>query len=238
VVAAVPRACRSDDPADARAYLVDGTGVPRDIVWAPGAERVCATRPADVRCHFDVRTRHASFTAAARLPLGAVPLRTKAAGLRWARSSDSRRLYWSADGRTWRHRDTTLPAGAIVSASAAGRWGVLAGDTTVEFTSDGGATWRRSDLAPALRPVRIGDVDWTVTPYGVLLGVTQLAGRGDVLFRSTDATWTRFVETGVHTAFGLVRPVAVGSAVYVVDDQRWAVSTDGGATWRRTPPVP
>jgi len=238
VVAAVPRPCRSDDPADARAYLVDGSGVPRGIVWGRGAERVCATRPADVRCHFDVRSRHASFNAAARLPLGAVPLRTKAAGLRWARSSDSRRLYWSADGRTWRHRDTTLPAGAIVSASAAGRWAVLAGDTSVEFTSDGGATWRRRDLTSALRTVRIGDVDWTVTPSGLLLGVTQLVGRGDVLFRSTDATWSRFVETGVHTAFGLVRPVAVGGAVYVVDDQQWAVSTDGGATWRRTPPLP
>lgn len=238
VVAAVPRPCRSDDPADARAYLVDANGVPRGIIWGRGAERVCATRPADVRCHFDVPSRHASFTAAVRLPAGAVPLRTKAAGLRWARSSDSRRLYWSADGRTWRHRDTTLPAGAIVSASAAGRWGVLAGDTSVEFTSDGGATWRRRDLTSALRTVRIGDVDWTVTPAGVLLGVTQLVGRGDVLFRSTDATWSRFVETGVRTAFGLVRPVAVGGAVYVVDDQRWAVSTDGGATWRRTPPLP
>jgi len=238
VVAAVPRACRSDDPADARAYLVDATGIPRGITRGPGAERMCATRPADVRCHFDVRSRAASFNPAVRLPRGAVPLRTKAAGLRWARSSDSHRLYWSADGRTWRHRDTTLPAGAIVSASAAGRWGVLAGDTSVELTSDGGATWQRRDLTAALRPVRIGDVDWTVTPSGVLLGVTQLVGRGDVLFRSTDATWSRFVEADVHTAFGLVRPVAVGGAVYVVDDQQWAVSTDGGATWRRTPPLP
>ena len=72
----------------------------------------------------------------------------------------------------------------------------------------------------------------------MLLGVTQLVGRGDVLFRSTDATWSRFVETDVHTAFGLVRPVVVGDAVYVVDDERWAVSTDGGATWRRTPRLP
>ena len=225
--------------ADARAYLVDATGIPRGITWGPGAERMCATRPADVRCHFDVRSRAAaSFNPAVRLPRGAVPLRTKAAGLRWARSSDSRRLYWSADGRTWRHRDITLPAGAIVTASAAGRWGVLAGDTSVELTSDGGATWQRRDLTAALRPARIGDVDWTVTPSGVLLGVTQLVGRGDVLFRSTDATWSRFVEADVHTAFGLVRPVAVGGAVYVVDDQQWAVSTDGGATWRRTPPLP
>ena len=142
------------------------------------------------------------------------------------------------DGRTWRHRDTTLAAGAIVSAAAAGRWGVLAGDTSVDFTSDGGTTWQHRDLSSALRPIRIGDVDWTVTSSGVLLGVTQLVGRGDVLFRSTDATWSRFVETDVHTAFGLVRPVVVGDAVYVVDDERWAVSTDDGATWRRTPRLP
>lgn len=238
VVAAVPRACRSDDPADARAYLVDGTGTPRAIAWDPGAERVCANRPADVRCRFHVRTRRASFDATARLPQGAVPLRTEAGGPLWARSSDARRLYWSVDGRTWRHRDTSLPEGAIVSASAAGRWGVLAGDTSVEVTSDGGATWQRRDLTSALRSVRIGDVDWTVTPSGALLGVTQLVGRGDVLFRSTDATWSRFIETDVHTAYGLVRPAVVGGAVYVVDDQQWAVSTDDGATWRRTPALP
>ncbi len=59
-----------------------------------------------------------------------------------------------------------------------------------------------------------------------------------MLFRSTDATWSRFVETDVHTAYGLVRPAVVGDAVYVVDDQRWAVSTDDGATWRRTPALP
>ena len=238
VVAAVRRACRSDDPADARAYLVDRTGTPKTIAWSAGAERVCATRPADIRCRFDARSGRASFDAAARLPRGAVRLRTVAEGPRWARSADARRLYWSADGRTWRHRETTLPVGTIVSASAAGRWGVLAGDTSVEFTSDGGATWQRRDLTSALRTVRIGDVDWTVTSSGRLLGVTQLVGRGDVLFRSTDATWTRFVESDVHTTFGLVRPVAVGNAVYVVDDERWAVSTDGGATWRRTPPLP
>ena len=235
VVAAVPRPCRTDDPADARAYMVDGAGTPRGITWAVGAERVCATRPADVRCHFDVRSSRASFDPAVRLPQGAVPLRTRAGGPRWARSSDARRLYWSVDGRSWRHRDTTLPAGAIVSATAAGRWGVLAGDTSVDFTSDGGATWQHRDLTSALRPVRIGDVDWTVTASGVLLGVTQLVGRGDVLFRSTGAAWSRFIETDVRTSFGLVRPTVVGDAVYVVDEERWLVSTDDGATWRRTP---
>ena len=86
--------------------------------------------------------------------------------------------------------------------------------------------------------MRIADVDWTVTRSGVLLGVTQLVGRGDVLFRSTDSSWTRFVETAVHTSFGLVRPLVQGDAVYVVDDERWAVSLDDGATWRRTPALP
>lgn len=108
----------------------------------------------------------------------------------------------------------------------------------MQFTSDGGSTWQRRDLARALRAVRTSDVDWTITPSGVLLGVTQLTDRGSVLFRSTDATWSRFVETGVRTAFGLVEPVVVGDVVYVVDDERWAVSTDDGATWRRTPALP
>ena len=45
--------------------------------------------------------------------------RDRAGGRRWARSSDGRRLSWSADGRggTGHH----LPPGAIVSATAAGR---------------------------------------------------------------------------------------------------------------------
>jgi hypothetical protein len=115
---------------------------------------------------------------------------------------------------------------------------VLAGNTSVEYTSDSGATWHRRDLSSALSSLTIADVDWTVTRSGVLLGVTQLVGRGDVLFRSTDASWTRFVETDVHTSYGLVSPTVQGDAVAVVDDERWAVSTDDGATWRRTPPLP
>jgi hypothetical protein len=115
---------------------------------------------------------------------------------------------------------------------------VLAGTTSVEYTSDGGRSWRTRDLAAALRPVPHSDIDWTVTRSGVLLGVTQLVGRGDVLFRSTDAGWSRFVETGLHTDYGLVRPTVVGGTVYVVDGERWAVSSDDGATWRRTPALP
>jgi hypothetical protein len=146
-------------------------------------------------------------------------------------------VYWSIYGRTWRHRDTTAPDGAIATATAAGRWGVLAQDTSVEFTSDRGITWQRRDLTAALRTVGVSDVDWTITRSGVLLGVTRLTGRDDLLIRSTDATWTRFVETDVHSSVGPVRPVVVGDAVYVVDDERWWVSTDDGATWRRTPPL-
>jgi hypothetical protein len=238
VVAAVPRDCRTGDASDASAYAVDESGTPQSINWQDGAERVCASRPADARCSFDMFTLSASFDAAATLPDGAVALDREAAGLHWAISEDGRRVYWSLYGRTWRHRDTTAPDGAIATATAAGRWGVLAQNTSVEFTSDRGVTWRRRDLTAALRTVRVNDVDWTVTRSGALLGVTQLVGRGDVLFRSTDATWSRFVETDVHTSFGLVQPVVVGDAVYVADDERWWVSTDDGASWRRTPPLP
>jgi hypothetical protein len=144
-------------------------------------------------------------------------------------------LAWSTDGTSWQSRTTSLPGGSIVSATAAGSWGVLAGNSSVEYTSDAGATWQRRDLSAALRSETTADVGWTVTRRGVLLGVTQLVGRGDVMFRSTDSSWTRFVETDVHTSFGLVTPMVQGRAVYVVDDERWAVSTDDGATWRRTP---
>ena len=238
VVAAVPKACRSGDPAQDRAYLVDRSGRAHGIAWKGDAEPVCSTQPDNPRCVFDVATASGRLTGPVRLPRGAVELRTEQGETLWARSADSRRLFWSEDGVRWSSRSTGLPPGAIVSAAAAGRWAVLAGNTSVEFTSDGGVSWHRKDLTAALRPVRIADVDWTVTRTGTLLGVTQLVGRGDVLFRSTDRTWTQFVEADVHTSFGLVRPQVEGAAVYVVDDERWAVSTDDGATWRRTPGLP
>ena len=77
-----------------------------------------------------------------------------------------------------------------------------------------------------------------MTRDGVLLGVTELAGRGDVLFRSTDESWHHFVDTRVHASFGLVRPSVEGGAVFVVDSDQLLVSTDDGATWRRTPRLP
>ena len=219
----------------ARSFLVDAAGRPRSITWTGRSATVCAPRPDDVRCRFDLVTGRATLVDNARLPAHTQLLGAGRGGSLWARSADSRRLFWSTDGRTWQSRATTLPAGSIVTASAAGRWGVLAGRTSAEVTSDGGRTWQYKDLTAALRPIVIGDVDWTVTSTGVLMGVTQLVGKGDVMFRSTDSSWAHFVPTGVHTAFGLIRPTVQGDAVYVVDEERWAVSTDDGATWTRTP---
>jgi hypothetical protein len=238
VVGAVPRACRSGAPSETRAYLVDRAGETHGIAWGSGAEAVCADLPADPRCRFDVARARGSIDDDVRLPPGTEAVATGPGEVRWARSTDGRRLCWSSDGTRWQSRATSLPGGSIVSATAAGSWGVLAGNTSVEYTSDAGATWHTRDLSAALRSVTIADVGWTVTRSGVLLGVTQLVGRGDVLFRSTDSSWTRFVETPVHTSFGLVSPTVQGDAVFVADDERWAVSTDDGATWRRTPALP
>lgn len=238
VLGSVPTACRVGAAAETRAYLVDGSGRAHGIAWEDGAEAVCADQPADPRCRFDVALARGSLDEGVRLPRGTEPVATGPAEVRWARSTDGRRLSWSTDGKSWRSRTTSLPGGSIVSATAAGSWGVIAGNTLVEYTSDAGVTWHSRDLSVALRSVRIADVDWTVTGSGVLLGVTQLVGRGDVLFRSTDSSWTRFVEIDLHTSFGLVRPLVQGDAVYVVDEERWAVSLDDGATWRRTPALP
>lgn len=235
VLAAVPEGCRTGRPGEDRAYVVDGAGTVRGMTWFAGADKVCATQPGDPRCRFMTTSAQGSLDDDVRLPDGSLAVQTEPGSTLWARSADARRLFWSEDGRSWHSRTSALPPGDIVSASAAGRWGVLAGSTSVEVTRDSGRTWRTRDLSKALSPIRIGDVDWTVTRSGVLLGVTQLVGRGDVLFRSTDATWSRFVETDVRTGFGLVRPTVVGGAVYVVDDESWLVSLDDGATWRRTP---
>jgi hypothetical protein len=223
----------SDHPA----YLVDGEGVTHAIRWRGAAASVCAARPDDPRCSFDEQ-RHTGTLADVELPAGTHLLATDTRGPLWAVGRDDRRLWWSTDGHSWTHHDATFPHVAFTSASAAGRHGILVGGTTVDATDDGGATWHRRDLAGPLSGVRTGDVDWTVLADGNLLGETQLVGRGDVLFRSTDPSWTRFVDTPVRTDFGLVRPTVEGDAVYVVDQERYAVSLDGGAHWRRTPPLP
>jgi hypothetical protein len=238
VVAALPAGCRPRAAGQADAYLVDRAGVPQPLTWSSQRARaVCAVNPTKPRCRFDVGAGTGSL-ANVRVPTGAQLIGRDDGGPWWARSTDARRMYWSTDGTYWHHRDSALPPGAIVTASAAGSWAVLAGDTAVEVTSDGGRTWRARDLASALRGLSVADVEWTVTGSGELLGVTQLVGRGDVLFRSTDSSWTRFTETGVHTAFGAIHAIVQGSTVYVVDDERYAVSTDGGARWHRTPALP
>lgn len=178
VVGAVADGCRSGSASDETAYLVDRDGVAHGITWGEGAEQVCAEQPADPRCRFDVEQERGSLLDAVRLPPGTEPIDTGPADVFWARSPDGRRLHWSTDGTTWQSRTTSLPRGSIVSASAAGSWGVLAGDTTVEYTSDAGATWHTRDVSQSLRTVRTAEVDWTVTRSGVLLGTTQLVGRG------------------------------------------------------------
>jgi hypothetical protein len=237
VVAAAPRACRSGTAPTREAYVVDGSGLPRALAWAPGAEAVCAGDPGDRRCRFDVEHARGRLAEVPALPPGTVSL-GRDDGTSWARSVDGRRILWSRGGSAWRTRTTRLPRGDLVSASAAGRWAVLAGPSSVDYTDDGGTTWRHRDLTTALQPVRRGDVDWTVTRTGVLLGVTELVGRGDVLFRSTDAHWSHFVVSDLRTDLGLVTPTVVGGVVAVPDHERWAVSADDGATWRRTPPLP
>jgi len=222
---------------DHAAYLVDGQGIPHAIRWTGGAESVCGAQPADPSCSFDVRARTGRL-AERHLPAGAHLLRTGNGGPLWATGPSERRLWWSTDGRTWAHHDAAFPHAAYTSASAAGRHGILAGGDVVETTDDGGATWHRRDLRGQLSQEQSNDADWTVLPDGNLLRDAQLVGRGDVLFRSTDPSWTQFVETPVRTAFGLVRPVVEGHVVYVVDKERYAVSDDGGAHWRRTPPLP
>jgi hypothetical protein len=238
VVAAVPPSCRTEDPRDADAYLVHRDGTPGALTWGEGAERICADNPSDSRCRFNLARARGVLDRRSPSPRGAELLRSGNPGPRWARSRDGHRMYWSTDGKTWKTHASSLPPGSIVSASASGRWAVLAGRTRVDFTSNGGSTWHSRDLSGALSTIRVADVDWTVTGTGVLLGVTRLVGSGDVLFRSTDASWTRFVQTGVHTSFGLVTPVVRGGIAYVVDEERWAISTDDGATWRRTPRLP
>jgi hypothetical protein len=238
VVGAVRAECRTA-ASDNDAYFVDSSGTPHGITWSGRAEHVCAARPTYLGCRYDFADRRVSLVPPVNLPVGAVLMQSgRSSGMLWARSAHSRRIYWSTDGRTWRSRSTSLPAGAIVSASASGDRAVLAGNTFVEYTDDGGATWHSRDLSTALRPIVIGDVDWTVTRAGNLLGVTELVGRGDVLFRSTDPSWRRFVVTKVHTDEGLVRPWVEGGVVVVPDGNRFAVSGDEGATWRLTRPPP
>jgi hypothetical protein len=222
---------------DHAAYLVDRYGLPHPITWGAGAESVCGAHPGDPRCAFDLRKRTGSLVDFT-LPRGAHLILTGTGRPLWASSAEGRELWWSFDGRTWKHHGVNLVVGGLPDASAAGRYAVISAGATVEATSDAGATWHRRDLRGALSGIRTTDIDWTMLPDGNLLGETQLLNRGDVLFRSTDPSWTSFVNTPVRTAFGLVRPTVEGGVVYVVDEEQYAVSRDSGAHWRRTPPLP
>jgi len=245
VVGAVPPGCRSGEAGEAQAYVVDASGRARPIAWddtvtSSGLLRTCSVTPGDERCRFTVSPATGGVDPAGKpsWPAGSTRLTEPDAELLWAGSADSRRLSWSEDaGRTWSSRTSTLPGGENVTVTAAGNCAAFTTSTQVEYTFDGGTTWHRRDLSGPLRPIEIADVSWTLTPSGLLLGVTTLVGKGDVLFRSTDSSWRRFETTKVHTSLGTISPTVVGSTVYVPDSDRWLVSRDGFATWEVREPL-
>jgi hypothetical protein len=245
VVGAVPPECRDgDQDGQDRAYLVDDRGLQRTVTWAPDVpaevEELCTLAPDDGRCAFSAESGQGWVRRAepVRYPAGSTPLPYVPERGYAAHSTDSRRLFWSADGETWRQRDTGLPTADNVTVTAAGDWFAFTTDTRVEFSSDGGRSWQVRDLATALRPIRIADVLWTVTSRGFLIGVTTLVATGDVVFRSTDPSWRTFERVDLRTDFGVVTPHAVGPTVYVVDADRWWISHDDGATFEQVSPLP
>jgi hypothetical protein len=210
VVGPVRPRCRTGADGEETAYVVDHHGNQRPL---PSHHR-----PAPVP------------------PAGATAIPVPGGDLQWAQSAKGRRLYWLG-ARGWRHHDTTLPRSENVTVTVAGDRAAFTTSTAVEATDDGGRTWRVHDLSSALRPVRIADVAWTLTRSGNLIGVTTLVGTGDVVFRSTDASWSRFRRADVATGFGRVSPQVVGGIVYVADVDSWLLSDDDGATWRRVSPL-
>jgi hypothetical protein len=211
VVGPVPRRCRTGAQGEADAYLVDRNGEQRTV----RDDRPPTPDP----------------------PAGATAIPVPAGDLHWAHSDDGRRLYWSEDGTVWEHRDTSLPPTANVMVTVVGDRAAFTSGTEVESTDDGGRTWQTRDLTAALRSIRIADVSWTLTRSGNLIGVTTLVGQGDLVFRSTDASWSSFRPTRVRTDFGGVAPRVVAGIVYVEDVDGWLVSDDDGATWRRVSPL-
>ena len=248
VVGAVDRACRTgESSAEATPYLVDAAGHRQKVEWidtTPAHDAVveaCSVAVDDPRCRFSAATGTARVLGVEPVsyPRSAIPVPTSEPDDRlWARSVDSRRLYWSGDGgRTWDRKDTQLNRDANVSISVAGRRVAFLATTSVEHSSDRGETWHVKDLSDALSDIRISDVRWEITESGHLLGVTALVGQGEQLFRSTDAQWSDFELTELKTEVGHIWPELAGDYVYVLDaDQMWW-SADAGARWKRFEPL-
>jgi hypothetical protein len=108
----------------------------------------------------------------------------------------------------------------IPSPVAAVRWRIA--PTTIERTTDGGATWH-DDGAPAARNVRYGvaiseDVCWFATPTGT------------VLRRAADGAWTTAQVPGHPVIRALTASSSLEAAITSTDGRVFRTS-DGGITW-------
>lgn len=235
--------CRTPGNGDRTgAYFLSDTGERRPVRWeTQDAAEVCAGNPGDVRCAFSLAdgTGLLVSTSEPRLPPGAldVVLRDPGSDRLWARSVDSRRLFWTDDrGETWSQHRAHIAQDSTVQATWAGDHVAFVGGNRVEHSTDGGRTWQVRDLSAAVRRLPDEGRDWTVTTSGTLLVAPQPDRTGNRLYRSTDLSYARFAPTPVRTRLRLTQAEVAGSWVYVIDDDHWWRSADDGRTWDRPSP--
>lgn len=239
VGAAIP-GCGKVTGAAKRAYLVADSGARRPVVWkTPAAKRICLRNPADLRCEFSLRHGSGRLVRTTPVPStypkGALDVAARDGHRVWARSVDSRRLYWSDDyGATWEQKTTRLPRGQAVLITRQGRWVAFTNATGLEVSSDRGRTWRVRDLSAPLRSVPAVTA-WEITPAGTLLASSTTKRFGNRLYRGA-APWRHFTRTRVRTKVGLVQVEVRGPWAYVVDRDRWWRSADDGRRWRTASP--
>ena len=239
VLGSVPPACRSGAPAETRAYLVDGSGEAHGIAWEHGAERCARPEPADPRCRFDVerarrlarRRRPAAAGHRARRDRaggGAVgPVLRRTSPVLVGRRHVVAEPHDLAPRRLDRERDGRRFVGSA-------RRGHLGGVHLATRGRPGTAGTCRRPCAACGSPTSTGPSPGpacsSASPSSWAAATSCSAAPTRPGRASSRRTCTR------RSAWSARR--CRGDAVYVVDDERWAVSTDDGATWRRTPALP
>jgi photosystem II stability/assembly factor-like uncharacterized protein len=150
----------------------------------------------------------------------------------WAVGKNNTILKTSDGGKTWKRVLERQEGGneffSVVFTNGDEGW--VGGNATLLHSSDGGETWRPASPLPDLKS--LGD--------GVAVGKTRLQmgqmGTSMSIYRSEDGgtTWTDTAHSARLTRNDFEKIFALDPQhIWVVGDYgRYAVTTDGGATWK------
>ncbi|HUX02862.1 MAG: hypothetical protein WBD63_07560 [Phycisphaerae bacterium] len=167
-------------------------------------------------------------------------------------------MYRTTDGgESWQRTGPAIPQSEVFSLFfldvkhgwAAGAWTQEStSDPFVLRTSDGGATWARSDLPMPTRGTHLscpGSIEFVTLSVGMLRAQVCIVQDEQQVFVTRDGgkTWT--FSHGRHAQAGRVNSLSVnslsvtrGGFLWKINGNRVLVSSDDGTHWQQTPAQP